>query len=141
MIQQVMEQIEFKPASPDRYELIRQFLIEAGWSHRVGSVEQFEKMMNKTDRTMVAWSGMQVVGFARALCDDLSNGYISMVAVAANRRKQGIGRQLVERLIGDSTGITWVLRAGRESGEFWKRMGFEESEIAMERVRTSSRTS
>ena len=130
-------EIEFKPASPDEYEVIRQFLIEAGWSHRVGSVEQFKKMMNNTDRTMVGWSGTQIVGFARALCDDLSNGYISMVAVAANRRKQGIGRQLVQRLIGDSTSITWVLRAGRESGEFWKRMGFEESEIAMERVRTS----
>ena len=53
-----------------------------------------------------------MVGFARALCDGVSNGYLSMVAVAEDKRGLGIGRELVQRLTGDDPDITWVLRAG-----------------------------
>jgi len=95
-------------------------------------------MMENTDRTVVAWDDSRIVGFARALCDGVSNGYISMVAVAADRRGQGIGRKLVECLIDDDLNITWVLRAGRGSGGFWEKMGFKGSGVAMERVRTQS---
>ena len=94
--------------------------------------------MEKTNRTIVAWDDSRVVGFARALCDEASNGYISMVAVAADQRRRGIGRQLVELLMGDDNNITWVLRAGRGSEAFWRKVGFKSSEVAMERVRTSA---
>ena len=70
------------------------------------------------------------------VCDEVSNGYISMVGVAADKRGQGIGCELVRQLIKEDAGITWVLRAGRESNKFWDKMGFRLSEIAMERVRT-----
>ncbi len=92
-------------------------------------------MLKNTNRTVAAIDGSRIVGFARALCDEVSNGYISMVAVAADRRGQGIGRELVRQLIKEDAGITWVLRAGRGSRGFWERVGFQSSEIAMERVR------
>ena len=92
-------------------------------------------MMENADRTIVAFEGERVVGFARALCDGVSNGYIGTVAVAVDFRGRGIGRELVERLIGDDTNITWVLRAGRGSREFWEKMGFTASNIAMEKTR------
>jgi N-acetylglutamate synthase-like GNAT family acetyltransferase len=58
------------------------------------------------------------------------------IAVAADMRRQGIGRRLVETLMQEDSGdITWVLRAGRESRGFWERLGFKASDIAMERVR------
>jgi predicted N-acetyltransferase YhbS len=113
--------MEYKPITPEDYEPVRQFLIEVGWQHRVGNSEDFSRMMKNTDRTVVAWDGQKVVGFARALCDDVSNGYVSLVAVAAERRGEGIGRKLVELLIGDDTNITWVLRAGRAAEVFGKR--------------------
>ena len=93
-------------------------------------------MLRNTNRAVVAIDGARVVGFARALCDEVSNGYISMVAVAPDMRGRGIGRELVRQLIKDDTGITWVLRAGRGSGGFWDKMGFQCSEVAMERVRS-----
>jgi predicted N-acetyltransferase YhbS len=92
--------------------------------------------MQHTSRTVVACEGTRVVGFARALCDEVSNGYISMVAVAADKRGQGLGRELVRRLMGDDEGITWVLRAGRGSSGFWEKIEFERSGTAMERVRS-----
>jgi len=92
-------------------------------------------MLGHANRTVLAMDKDRVVGFARALCDDASNGYVGTVAVAADKRGQGIGREMVHRLIGDDPSITWVLRAGRGSEEFWKKMGFEPSSIAMERTR------
>jgi len=128
--------MEFRAVAADDYEPIRRFLVEAGWQNRVSDPEQFKRMMEHTSRSVVAIADSRIVGFARALCDEVSNGYISMVAVAPDSRRQGIGRELVRRLIKNDRGITWVLRAGRDSGGFWKRMGFESSELAMERPRS-----
>lgn len=129
--------ITFRPIAPDDYEAIRQFLSEMGWQHRVADPEKFKTLMDHTSRTVVAYEDTRIVGFARALCDEVSNGYVSMVAVVPDKRKQGLGRELVRRLTGDDPGITWVLRAGHDSDEFWERMGFERSSVAMERVRVS----
>jgi len=127
--------MDFRPITPADYEAVQRFLAENGWETRVANVERFCKMMENASRTIVAFDGEKVVGFARALCDDVSNGYIGTVAVAEDFRKKGIGRELVERLIGDDRDITWVLRAGRGSEEFWKKIGFTVSETAMEKTR------
>ncbi len=127
--------MEIRPVEPEEYEAVRQFLAEEGWRHRVSDPVRFREMMKATTRALAAWEDTRVIGFARALCDGVSNGYISMVAVAADRRGRGLGRQLVERLTGDDPGVTWVLRAGRGSRGFWEKLGFEMSEVAMERIR------
>jgi predicted N-acetyltransferase YhbS len=126
----------FRSITPEDYQAVREFLAEVGWQHRVADPDRFRKMMENTNRTVIAVDGSSIVGFARALCDEVSNGYISMVAVALDRRGQGIGRELVRQLMKDDSGITWVLRAGRESRKFWERVGFQASAIAMERVRS-----
>ena len=128
--------IKFRPIAPYDYESVREFLSEMGWRNRVADREKFTKLLDNTSRTVVAYENDRIVGFARALCDEVSNGYISMVAVAPDKREQGLGRELVQRLIGEDVDITWVLRAGRESGDFWEKVGFVHSEIAMEKVRT-----
>lgn len=131
------EEVSYGPVEPADYEPVRQLLCEMGWSKGLADAARFEAMLTGADRTVVAREGGRVVGFARAICDGAYNGYISTVAVAADRRGRGIGRELIRRLTGDDPHITWVLRAGRGSEEFWRRMGFEPSEVAMERVRTA----
>ncbi len=116
---------------------MRKFLSDLGWEHRVADPARFAVMMERADRTIVAWDEERVVGFVRALCDDVSNGYLSMLAVAEDKRRQGIGRELVTRLMGDAPEITWVLRAGRDSRPFWEALGFVPSETAMERTRAN----
>ncbi len=127
--------VEYRPISRADYEQARAFLSKNGWAHRVADPERFAKMLDNSDRTVLAWEAGQVVGFARALCDGVSNGLLSMVAVAEDRRGQGIGRELVRRLMDEDAGITWTLRAGRGSEGFWRKMGFAISEIAMEKTR------
>jgi GNAT superfamily N-acetyltransferase len=132
-----MSLIEYRPIQPDDYEAVRLFLAGLGWDQRVRDTRRFAKMMQRADRTVLALDEGRVVGFARALCDGVSNGYVSMLAVAEDRRGQGIGREIVKRLTAEDEdgGVTWVLRAGRGSRGFWEKLGFEASEIAMERTR------
>jgi N-acetylglutamate synthase-like GNAT family acetyltransferase len=131
--------LTFRPATRADYEHVRQLLIDVGWERRVADQNRFERMMEGASRTVVAVENARVVGFARALFDGASNGYISTVAVAADRQGCGIGRQMVQQLmeVEDTDKITWVLRAGRGSEPFWRKMGFSKSETAMEIVRKS----
>ena len=130
-------ELEYRSAGAQDYEAVRRFLCEVGWQRRVGDAERFRRIVEGAQRTVVAFDGGRVVGFARALCDGVSNGYISTVAVAVDMRGRGVGRELVRRLVGEDAGITWVLRAGHGSEGFWRRMGFEVSEVSMERVRAT----
>jgi len=127
--------IEYRTAKESDHHAIRRFLSENGWETRVADADRFKKMVKNASRTVVALNDGEMIGFARALCDDASNGYIGTVAVAEEMRGRGIGREMVRRLLGDDTHITWVLRSGRDSGGFWKKMGFLPSTDAMERKR------
>ncbi|HEX4551902.1 GNAT family N-acetyltransferase [Pseudomonas sp.] len=121
---------------PDEVEPVRVFLGQNGWGHRTGSSDYFAQLIENSQRTAVALSGEQIIGFARGITDGLSNGYLSMVVVDGQHRRAGVGRALVEHVMGDNPEITWVLRAGREGAEaFFASMGFATSMIAMERPR------
>src|SRR5262249_41185833 len=129
--------ITLRPIERHDYVQVRQLLIDTGWKQRVSGQDRFEQMIRGANRTIVALENSRVVAFGRALFDGASNGYISTVAVAADRRGRGVGRMLVQKLIevDDPEKITWVLRAGRGSIPFWEKMGFSKSDVAMEIVR------
>ena len=116
----------------------RRLLSENGWGHRVADPAIFEQLVSKSQRAIIAVEGQKVIGFARAICDDHSNGYLSMVVVDQGHRRQGVGRALVRAVMGDNPRITWVLRAGRpEEMPFFERLGFVPSKVAMERNRAN----
>lgn len=117
-------------------EPVRLFLGQHGWGHRTGSSDYFAQLIENSQRTAVALSGEQIIGFARGITDGLSNGYLSMVVVDGQHRRAGVGRALVEHVMGDNAEITWMLRAGREGADaFFASLGFHSSLIAMERPR------
>lgn len=134
--------MKIRNVEPAEIEPIRQFLCATGWAHRVGNEEQFTALIAASQKTAVAIdSSDEIVGFARAITDGISNGYLSMVVVAPAYRLRGVGKSLVEHIMGSDAGITWVLRAGREGAtEFFASLGFNVSTIAMERSRTEPRT-
>ncbi|MFJ2684557.1 GNAT family N-acetyltransferase [Pseudomonas sp. NPDC087342] len=129
--------LDIRDVQPLDVESVRLFLGQNGWGHRTGSAEHFAQLIANSQRTAIAVKDSQIVGFARGITDGLSNGYLSMVVVCGQHRREGVGRALVGHVMGENSDITWVLRAGREGAtEFFADLGFEVSSIAMERRRS-----
>lgn len=124
---------------PEELPAVFELLSTNGWAQRLGGLQRFAALIEASQIASVAQVEGRVVGFVRGITDGLSNGYLSMLVVAADRRGQGIGRALVEQAIGNDPDISWVLRAGREgAAAFFARVGFEPSSLAMERRRRQS---
>ena len=113
-------------------------LTDYGWGHRLPTASHLAQLVNASQRALVAVDGTgKLVGFARAITDELSNGYLSMVVVDAACRRQGVGRALVIAITESAPSVTWVLRAGRGGASaFFASLGFVSSAVAMERPRT-----
>jgi ribosomal protein S18 acetylase RimI-like enzyme len=126
--------VQVRTIRPGELEAARRLLQACGWDHRVGDADEFGALIARSQIAFVAVRDGHVLGFLRALTDGLSNGYISMVAVAEECRGQGIGSALVRAAIGDDRRMTWVLRAGRDGvAAFYEKLGFARSVVAMER--------
>jgi ribosomal protein S18 acetylase RimI-like enzyme len=126
--------MQIRAIRPEEVEAARVLLQNANWGKRVSNPEVFARLLSQSQVAIVAVQDEEVIGFLRALTDDIFNGYISMVVVHEAHRGKGVGTALVKTVMGDRPEMTWVLRAGRDGvSEFYKKLGFSVSEVAMER--------
>ena len=127
-----------RPIEPSQLEVARALLKAGGWAGPRVEPASFARLVANARLAVVAVDGERVIGFARALGDGLSNGYLSMLVVDEAYRGRGVGRALVMHVLGDDPDMTWVLRARGDVKAFYEKLGFTASTTAMERVRRGS---
>ncbi|HEX8230381.1 MAG TPA: GNAT family N-acetyltransferase [Chloroflexia bacterium] len=127
--------VYYRPVTLDDYQQVKDLLEECGIEGQQAEESRLRRMIDNADRTVGAFDGDTLVGFARALCDEAFSGYIGTVCVRPNYRGQGIGTELVNQLTEDSPEITWAVRAVEDSAPFWERHGFTHSPVGMEKLR------
>lgn len=125
---------------PHEVDAARRLLIAGGWEGNRVEPAQFGTLVANARAAVVAVHEDRVVGFARVLGDGVSNGYLSMLVVDEGFRGKGIGRALVEHVMGSDPNMTWVLRARSDVRAFYEKLGFSASMVAMERVRRTDAT-
>src|SRR6476646_2569316 len=126
--------MEIRDIRPSEIEAARRLLVASGWTRRVSDPSDFRELVSRSQRSIVAVEGGEVIGFLRALTDGMANGYISMLVVEENHRRRGVRRALVNDIVGDGRGMAWVLRAARAGvAVCYEKIGFVPSEVAMER--------
>ena len=128
--------MEIRAVRDEEIEEARALLAqEPDWASRFNDPGEFRRLISKSQRALVAIQDGRIVGFVRAITDDMSNGYLTLLMVRSDHRSKGVGRALVRAVMGKNTGMTWVLRADRGAEAFYERIGFVRSKVAMERPR------
>jgi len=98
------------------------------------SIEGIQTMLEGTAVVLGAWEDDRIIGFARTITDGIYRALIDDVVVEESKRGQGIGSELMRKLLERLTemGIEEIfLRCGRNIVPFYQRFGFEITRSAL----------
>lgn len=85
--------------------------------------------------TVTATRGEELVGFCRAVSDGISNGYVTSVAVRPDLQRQGIGRRMLQRLVGGRDQVKFILHTSPAGRGLYASVGFQDGQDYMVRPR------
>lgn len=100
-------------------------LAQTGWAAKrtAGAVQ---RMLDNTTILLGVWDGDRLIGFARAVTDDIYRAFIEDVVVDEAYRGEGIGVELVRRLLEPLAHVEDVALVCNEAlVPFYERHGFE----------------
>ena len=109
-------------------EQLAALFASVGWQARAADRARLRQQVTGAMFVVSAWDGEKLIGFARAISDGATNAYISTVAILPTHQRQGIGRELIHRLINGRKGLLFVLHADSRVTEFYLKCGFEHAE-------------
>jgi predicted GNAT family N-acyltransferase len=88
--------------------------------------ESLAKMLEQTPICMGVWDGDRLIGFARAVTDDLFRAFVEDVIVDEAYRGQGIGAEIMRRLLERLDHVEEItLNCHDHLVPFYGRLGFE----------------
>jgi len=117
------------------YRALAALYDRVGWGERAEDPRRLEAMIRGSLWVMSAWDGPRAIGFARAISDGVTNGYVTDVMVDPDHRRAGIAGELVRRLLLGKDEIHFVLRAEPEFHPLYERQGFVPAPTMLRRRR------
>jgi ribosomal protein S18 acetylase RimI-like enzyme len=109
---------------PIDLEQLARLFDSVGWKHRTRDPDRLAQMVRGSMYGVCAADGETLVGYARAVSDGAFNAYVSTVAVHPEYQRQGIGRELLRRLVDGRDHVQFVLHAPPHVHSFYLRCGF-----------------
>jgi len=94
---------------------------------------QLETSFKNSAHICLAYAEGRLVGTARALSDDVCNGYIVDVWTLSAYRRQGIASAMMRRLLDRMPG-QHVYLFSDDAADFYKKVGFVERPVGLEVV-------
>jgi predicted N-acetyltransferase YhbS len=96
----------------------------AGWPSPP-SPETHLRVLRGSQAVVIALDGARVVGFVSAIGDGVLSAYISLLEVRAEYRRQGIGSELIRRVLVQLEGLNVDLSCDPELVPFYARFGMQ----------------
>lgn len=119
-----------KPNEKQIRQIIELYRAQGWWQAEDDSrIHLIDRLIAGSHCFVIATDDKNIVGMGRALSDGISDAYIQDLTVRLDRRRQGIGKlilqKLLERLHAD--GIAWIgLISEPGSGTLYRHAGFRE---------------
>jgi aralkylamine N-acetyltransferase len=108
-------------------EIIALYRAMGWWGEAPDDPAAIGRLVRGSHAFLVATDGGAIVGIGRALSDRESDAYVQDIAVRSDRRREGIGTELVRRLVArlEDDGLTWIgLVAEPGAIALYRRLGF-----------------
>ncbi|MDR6721743.1 GNAT superfamily N-acetyltransferase [Paenibacillus amylolyticus] len=123
--------ILYKMNADLKTEDVQNVFRSSGIKRPVDDGNRIQRMIENATLTVSAWHGDKLIGLARAITDFSYCCYLSDLAVSKEYQRNGIGRQLIERVrshLGEEVAL--LLLSAPTAMEYYPRLGFEQTEKA-----------
>jgi GNAT superfamily N-acetyltransferase len=116
---------EFREGKAIPIERLLELYQYAPWA-KGRSASEVKKMLAHSDLVIGAWEKDRLVGFGRALTDRVYRAILYDVIVHPDYQGKGLGRALVEHLIGHPVlaKVPVISLFTRDKQEFYRKLGF-----------------
>lgn len=98
---------------------------------RSRDIEKIRRACEKSHKYVIAWDNDEIIGAARMISDGECYGWIHDVAVLESYRRQGVGQELMEKLIEGNENLLIGLTSSFMAVDFYKELGFKRHKTAM----------
>lgn len=117
---------------PDRVdvEAVHAFISGESYWGRGRTRERVRETIDGSTRVVGLYHGAEQVGFARAVSDGVTVGYLADVYILPAYRGRGLGLELVREMVEGATGadpanVRWLLHTADAQG-LYEKLGFAE---------------
>lgn len=118
---------ELKTVTGAEFAALVELYLEAGWVAPDEDCQFIRRVTSGSTVFIAVYDRERIIGMGRAISDGVSDAYIQDVAVLKAYRHQGIGGEIVRRIVAalEAKKIDWIALVGEPGTErFYRSLGF-----------------